>query len=656
MSMVIFANPDLLFPTSLQGVDGTPRARVLLEGSWGSASDEGAHGRPSVGEMPEARQTGASRALCLSLDETIGPDDGWLDAEAVAWSEQLASPPTKRCPVFLNALGLRYHLVRLFRVVLFFRQYCPPQRGEQVTLVVDAGRAQPGGEHEDYVHIIGSLCRQAGAELTVARKPAMHDRPDSRPPHRTTRGPSRHLLWRRTLAHAIQVAETALSIAQRPAGQPVLLCGNPRLLDPVCHALVRRGATVAWLYEQLAVKSWLRWRRRGVRQIVLDRPASANRREDVNSPTADVPMAHLRTTLSSHAASTARHARGETTFGGVDLRRPIERWLDARLAERGDVQARVVDRLSHELQRWRPRSIVLDQDLTPLARATVAVARELRIPTLVVQHGAFFCRLGAAGPVADRVLAWNEASRRQLIGWGADRGRLIVTGPPHMAHLARLADASQPPVPSVQRRRLLLLDTVPPRDERPDAVELALTSASYSRLLRSIETAAARVGAELIVKPHPRADIAATASSIRRVSGDLASLLPRVDAVLSIGSTAGMEAALAGWPVVQVFPSAARGVPQPDDWGLIGATDDPAELEQLLRAILRGEYADKRREPAVFDPLAAADRIAELALAPPPCSSPISRPVGSASLRQPHPLSLSPPSRQLTASGKAGAA
>jgi hypothetical protein len=680
LSTVIFASRELLCPKSLKTIGPGAGTRVLLEGSWGDLP-------PGLAR----HVSGGTRFL--SLDENVGPEDGWLDAHAVAWSEQLASSPAKRCPLYLNTLGLRYHLLRLFRVVLFFEKHCPPRTGRRFTLVVDAARARPGGDHEDYVRILGQVCRRAGAELTVVRKTIVpeagvrknvvlktgvdcFERASSRQTTTgasTMRAPSGNALWRRALADAIRAVEVVAAQGGRFAAwlsrhgsdsgdhqgnhrcveRPILLCGNPRLLDPVCHALLKKNARVSWLYERLAVKSWLRWRRRGVGQIVLNRPIGCNDSAHTTRASDAAPLALCESPAND--TPTTRHEGSDggdlaaplpltvdTTFRGIDLRRPIERWLLARVAERGAVQTRIVDRLGYELKRLRPRSIVLDQDLTPLARATVAVARELEIPTLVVQHGAFFCRLGAAGVVADRVLAWNEASRRQMIDWGVDRRRLLVTGPPHMAALARMAHftrvadvttarvslyhkedatarARRTDAVLAGRPRVLLLDTIPPRDERPDAVELALNSASYARLLRVVSTAVARVGAELIVKPHPRSTSRRGNHPVARMSreSDLLALLRQADAVLSIGSTAGMEAALAGWPVVQVFPSAARGVPRPEDWGLIGASDNPIVLERMLRRILRGEYLGRPRERSVVDPLTAADRIAAVAIDPP---------------------------------------
>src|SRR5207244_11028896 len=71
--------------------------------------------------------------------------------------------------------------------------------------------------------------------------------------------------WRRAAA---AVSSRTNPSWQREDAPRVVLCGNRRVLNGICGELVRRGASVAWLYERFAVQTWLRWRAWGVGQLV----------------------------------------------------------------------------------------------------------------------------------------------------------------------------------------------------------------------------------------------------------------------------------------------------------------------------------------------------------------------------------------------------
>jgi hypothetical protein len=128
-------------------------------------------------------------------------------------------------------------------------------------------------------------------------------------------------------------------------------------------------------------------------------------------------------------------------------------------------------------------------------------------------------------------------------------------------------------------------------------VTFHLTRRTHDALVDMACSAVSKIaGARLIVKLHPRSQSAAT---FRRIleqypalrcqlvrSTDLDSLLPRCDCVLSCASTAGIEAALAGKPVVQLLPVGSGGVLPAECWGLLGSARDVRELEVLLASIL----------------------------------------------------------------------
>ena len=386
----------------------------------------------------------------------------------------------------------------------------------------------------------------------------------------------------------------------------MVLCGNPRLLDPVCRELLARGCSVWWLYDRFALRSWLRWRPAGVGQLVCD--SSLGRENRLVQP-----------------------AVGTVDCRGVDLAGPLKRWIADRLATHGRRQTRIVEAIDTHFGRLRPDVLVLDEDATPLARAAVALARRHRAASFVVQHGAPVCRFGFVPLAADRFLAWGRSSRDQLTRWGMPGERIQITGSPQHDALCRALRSRRRRRPAAENRppRILLLATSPPRDDRPDSVAFHLTAGNYAGMLRmALEAVSEIPGAELVVKLHPRtphdpiarAVLAEFPSLASRVvtGGPLAMWLARADCVLSCASSAGVESTLAGVPVIQLLPAGSGDVLPHDAWGMIGTARHRVELEPLLaRALCDDWQPAPRPDPNVFgdcDGVAAA-RIAGAVLA-----------------------------------------
>jgi hypothetical protein len=557
--------------------EARPASAVLLEGSW-----------PKGGR---------------SLDDAIDARFHWIDQAAVYWAECLdelapadhLSSELPASAAWLNALPLRYYLVKLLRVVAYFTEVQPLAATDEVELLAQWGR------DKDYADLIGQLCEHAGAALHVK----WSDQPVA--PGAAFPVNSR---WRRALARLGQWLEPAAT----GGSSRVVLCGNPRLLDPVAEELHRRNARLWWLYDRFALGSWLRWRARGVGQLICD--SSQGQENRLLVPGIE-----------------------RVEYQGVDLAGPLRRWFAERLATSGARQTRILEQIDASFRRLRPDALVVDEDATPFARAAVAVARQHGATSFVVQHGAPCCQFGFAPLAADRILAWGQSSADQLVRWAVPEERIDVVGSPQHERLyqtfvgrkglsqsesGRHAPALKA-TSSKRKPRILLLATVPPRDERPDAAWLHMTRRAYADMIRAAVTTIAEIPrARLIVKLHPRAPHDPIleqaladhrwlkARLVRKAS--LERCLCDVDCVVSCGSSAGIDATLAGLPVVQLLPAGSGEVLPHDQWGLAGTARSAAELKVLVGQVLSG-VCPPAADPRVFGDLSgSAERIAEAVL------------------------------------------
>ena len=542
-ALQIFARADLIAGR----LDDSAPA-LLLEGSW--PEDDAAWRRHS-------------------LDATLDGHHHWIDDDSARFAEQfIATAGELPSLAYLNSVRLRYVLVKWLRVLAWFEWFSDLAVGESVRAVLQRER------DDDYAQLLQMIAAARGWQLVIRWEGT--SRRNATSPAPLTSG-----FWRRTASRLNRALDRCLK-PKASGTSRVLLCGNPRHLDPVCAELTRRGANCAWLYERFAYGSWLRWRASGVRQWVCDQPSPES---------AELPQG------ASAEALTLYH---------IDLRPLLLAWLDEQRAARSATQSAMTQQIVTALETLRPTAIVVDQDGTPFARALVQLARARGIKTFVVQHGVPFVSFGFAPLEADYICAWGETSRQQFLGWGIADERIFVTGSPAHDALkqprssrrgrqatspARLAAATNMPERDAPPR-FVLLPTVTPQDARPDLLAYHCTSESYESMLRmALGVVAELPEATLVVKPHPRDDhralfkrLAAKFPSLEIVlhRGTLATALAEADCVLSCASTSGVEATLAQVPVVQLMPVGSLDLIDAAAWGLLGTARTADELHTLI--------------------------------------------------------------------------
>jgi hypothetical protein len=540
--MKILARHDL-FDAMLDSVG----EELLLEGSW---------------------PTGDRRTGRWSLDEAIDARHAWIDRVAVEYAQRAAAPSSwHRQSVnfpYINALALRYYFVKLLRVLVFFRDVRPLASGEPIELHLSAKRDEP------YADLFHQMTQRSGGSLEIH----WHE-----PPVQVESRSRRSVSWRRWAARARPGPRSA----RDDAAPRVVLCGNPRILNPICAELVSRGCRVWWLYERFAVRNWWRWRAAGVEQLVCDASGTTPR------SFSDI------------------HAEGDLRFEQIDLGPPVERWLGQLATHLGSTQSRLIERVGEHFRTVEPDSLVLDEDATPLKRIAAALARRHGARSTVIQHGAPCGSLGFMPLAADEICVWGESSRRQFEAWGMRGEKVRVTGwPCFKRQLLSIEPTARRD--KAGRKRFLLLATVPPRDERPDNIEFHLTTENHAAMFDMVFRVLSRIkDASLVVKLHPRTHAAEfnpwpslmrgrssdernelrSPCSVRVVqSGNLAALIAESDCVLSCASTAGIEAALAGAPVVQILPAGSGEILPATDWGFVGSARTAEELEALVATAL----------------------------------------------------------------------
>jgi hypothetical protein len=540
---------------------------LLLEGSWSDWAGE-----------PDER---------WSLDDCIDSRFGWIDDEAAKLSEELTSnhAPRPDHPLelpglaWLDALRLRYELVKLLRVVAFFESLPAERLPDRLEVYVERD------VDHDYEGLLRQIAGAVRARLTIVE---LSTERLSRP-RLSPRAFARRVLSRWTT----HIRQSAFN----HDGERIVLCGNPRVLDAVCADALQRNFRVWWLYERLAVKHYFAWRSHGVEQLVCD-----------DKPTlSTVPTGHW--------------PAAPTLVRDIDLSDALRLWCVTRAVSHGARYAGLLASVWQHFAAVRPTRLILDEDCSALQRAAVAAAQHIGASSVVVQHGIPAIRFGYTPLTADRICVWNDASQKQMEQWGVPIERTRITGSPALLRPSLAHPRRTSPVPTV-----LLLWTTPANPRRPDAVNFHLTTRSERQLLRSVCQAIQGVGGRLVVRMHPRRS---NAGEMRQIFEEFPGLptaidsqlrldkaLQTADCVLSCGSTAGYEALLAGLPVIQVLPPGSGDLLPDAWWGWRGTARDARELEVLLRAALAPTGINRGMEQPP-EGATAARRIVDEALSAP---------------------------------------
>lgn len=238
------------------------------------------------------------------------------------------------------------------------------------------------------------------------------------------------------------------------------------------------------------------------------------------------------------------------------------------------------------LEEARPSLVLCVNDYPQGITSCLDVARERRIPTLVLQDGILEWRcqyenplFGSGGgapqhqPVlADRIACIGNQSGRQIAAWG-NAAKVAVTGMPRLDHL--LERRSTPPHQPGSR---LLVMTAKNPGFTPD--QFAVTICSLRDLWGYLKTKR-----DLVVVWRTSRNVArelGVESEMREcASEELADILDRVDAVVTTPSTAMLEAMLRDRPVAALdYHNVPRFVPTA--WTISAAEQIAPVVSEIL--------------------------------------------------------------------------
>ncbi len=513
-----------------------------------------------------------------SLDQCLDAGWDWVDELAQRWGQVLTGTEdsqvhwaTKPCEAalfcFLHALPLRYFLVDLLRTVAFLHAH--RNRWSQVHFHTRGEQDKP------YEKLFRHWGHSSGVPVQVEREGPREVGTGSL---QNSAGVAvsnlRRLLGR---MHRLQARWAGQKRRKLPA---LWLCGNPRVLAPLAPELARAGWAPLWLFPQVALRWWRRSLQGGLGQWFYGAQAGSRPPWPACAP---------------------QLLRAEML--GVNLAESLNEFLARRWRGFGKAVAWAWASFRQAWAHCPPEVILLDEDATWPKRLLVHLAREQGVPTVVIQHGVPRLKFGFAPLVADWICVWGAESAQVLQSWEVPAEKILITGSPeHDGVFApgkrfHRAVPGPPALRPGEPIRVLFLATVWPRSQRPEPLGFHLTEAAYRRLLAAVvECVLECPRTELVIKLHPREQnqkvfrqFVPTEQKDRvRLEGKkgLWDLLPRVHVVFCLASGSGVEAAAAGWPVIELIPPGGKELLPARRWGMVAVAQDASQVRRAFRQLL----------------------------------------------------------------------
>lgn len=159
------------------------------------------------------------------------------------------------------------------------------------------------------------------------------------------------------------------------------------------------------------------------------------------------------------------------------------------------------------LQKLEPSSILIWTETAPTEKIMIGLAKSLKIPIVLLQHGLFFDSEGARDMnqfqgvyprEADKYVVWGKVEKLHALREGVDEEKIHVLGTPIYDSILDVKDYRK-------NGSFILLATSPPVKE--DTFDLTVTTRErYENTIKKVCEVASKLDKKLVIKLHPNPD------------------------------------------------------------------------------------------------------------------------------------------------------
>ncbi len=164
-----------------------------------------------------------------------------------------------------------------------------------------------------------------------------------------------------------------------------------------------------------------------------------------------------------------------------------------------------IDRCYLFFNQYDLEALVVDEDVTVFHKALVEVARQCRVPSVVVQHGVTGQRRGYTPLSASKFACWGEVSKGQMTDWQVPAAALEITGSPFIQRQEKgMRDGFKKKFQLPAGQPVLFYAPSRMQQRAQGTLSIKLTPAEHRELFESILQTVNRLEhGILVVKVHP---------------------------------------------------------------------------------------------------------------------------------------------------------
>jgi len=256
------------------------------------------------------------------------------------------------------------------------------------------------------------------------------------------------------------------------------------------------------------------------------------------------------------------------------------------------------------------RSLVLRNDLKELEKTVILASRAKNIPTLVVQHGILAEHNGHGVIHADMIAVWGEYASAWYKRFGNENKKIIVTGNPAFdimlgAQAGYGKDIMLRSLGLAGKRSLVTV--ISPGQSMFRQTAFVYDDVAENMIRGMVKAVATVRDVNLVIKLHPNEDPAVFSGFIDKKDRDFVSMVSKTDLralitasdlVVTMDSTVGLEAVIAGKPLMVINLTGREDLIPYVERGVATGVYANGDIESGLRTALYDETARKRMAAA----------------------------------------------------------
>jgi hypothetical protein len=258
--------------------------------------------------------------------------------------------------------------------------------------------------------------------------------------------------------------------------------------------------------------------------------------------------------------------------------------------------------------------VVSWNDVLKFEKTVALVCRDLKIPTIVIQHGVTGHHIGYVPVTSDKMAVWGDIAKNWFINYGVDPDKLVITGNPRFDSLSqKQVDGKKYAVyhdlKLDSNKGFFVYATQPISAGFISRETEKVNELAFRALLKAMEEFPNK---QLVIKLHPIDD----GKLIRRIVGEqkakmdiavtknvnLYNLLRLTDLLIAIDSTVALEAMLLNKPVVLINLDKRSNI-YLESGAAIGV-EEPQNIAPTIKEVLFGtaeKALEKERKKFVYD-------------------------------------------------------